>query len=173
MTYFAPRVKKVAGAVTVEMPKHLFAERAIRHTIPSKYRRDIADGIVWVDWEYVGGLFEILRHYFPAVVDMTRHKGALPMPNGWSKKWQGFLSGPGNPKNQGKGNPWAPRRVLCVTDDAPFEVVQAAYRALVKLHHPDVGGDEEKFKDIQRAWEAISRGGLGVAVSGSTGNGRG
>lgn len=167
MSYFAPRVKKVNGAVTVEMPRHLFAERAILHTIPSKHRRLISDGIYWIEWEYFGSIMEILRHYFPTVIDLSRARGRLPKPTGWDKKWQGYLSGPGNPKNQRKGNPWAPRAVLHVTDDAPLEVVAAAYRALVKIHHPDVGGDRERFEEIDKAYKILTQGGLGVAVSGS------
>jgi hypothetical protein len=30
---------------------------------------------------------------------------------------------------------------LCITPDAPLQVAEAAYKALAKLHHPDVGGD--------------------------------
>lgn len=45
--------------------------------------------------------------------------------------------------------------VLYVTSEAPPEVIRAAYRALVKLHHPDKGGEEERFKKIQAAYESL------------------
>jgi DnaJ-class molecular chaperone len=39
----------------------------------------------------------------------------------------------------------------------PFtpESLKAAYRLAAKTHHPDVGGSEEKFKYIQRAFEHL------------------
>jgi hypothetical protein len=49
--------------------------------------------------------------------------------------------------------PWAALRVL---PGAPREVVDAAYRALVKLHHPDLnGGDGEQMKRINDARDRV------------------
>lgn len=46
---------------------------------------------------------------------------------------------------------------LFVTDDAPFEVVQGAYRALAKLHHPDLkGGNEMAMRLINHAYEVLT-----------------
>jgi DnaJ-class molecular chaperone len=49
----------------------------------------------------------------------------------------------------------SPHEVLFVTSNAPPEVVLAAYRALAKKHHPDHGGDEEKFKEIDAAYRKL------------------
>ena len=49
----------------------------------------------------------------------------------------------------------SPYRVLGVNPDAPDFLVKAAYRSHVKRVHPDVGGDPEEFKRIQRAYELI------------------
>ena len=46
-------------------------------------------------------------------------------------------------------------RTLHLLPTAPSGVVKAAYRALVSIHHPDKGGDEKKFCDIQSAYEKI------------------
>lgn len=48
-----------------------------------------------------------------------------------------------------------PYEVLGVTPNANEVVIEAAYKALVKEHHPDQGGDEEEFKEIKRAYESI------------------
>jgi hypothetical protein len=48
-----------------------------------------------------------------------------------------------------------PYEVLGIHPDADDIVVQAAYQALVKEHHPDTGGDAERFKEIQEAYETI------------------
>lgn len=48
-------------------------------------------------------------------------------------------------------------QVLHLTSDAPTPVVRAVYRALALLHHPDKGGDTERMKSINVAFEAILR----------------
>lgn len=44
---------------------------------------------------------------------------------------------------------------LGVAPGADAAAVRAAHRAAVKRHHPDVGGDPERFRAIQRAWEVL------------------
>lgn len=44
--------------------------------------------------------------------------------------------------------------VLEVSSFADTSDVRAAYRSLVKEHHPDAGGDAEKFLQIQAAYQA-------------------
>lgn len=51
-----------------------------------------------------------------------------------------------------------PRTVLHVTDDAPDCVVQAAYKALARMHHPDVGGSREVMSKVNAAYEEIKKG---------------
>ncbi len=48
-----------------------------------------------------------------------------------------------------------PYRVLQVTPDAEPEVIQAAYRALARKHHPDVGGSELQMAMLNAAWETL------------------
>ena len=46
--------------------------------------------------------------------------------------------------------------VLQVSKDADLDVVRAAYRALSKSHHPDVGGNEVRYKLINQAHDILS-----------------
>ena len=48
--------------------------------------------------------------------------------------------------------PWA---TLWLLPGAPPQVVKAAYRALARIHHPDVGGCTERMKAINGAFETI------------------
>lgn len=45
--------------------------------------------------------------------------------------------------------------VLHLAPDAPVEVVHAAYRALARLHHPDVGGQAEDMAKLNRAYAQV------------------
>ena len=47
-------------------------------------------------------------------------------------------------------------RVLQVQPEAPAEVVKAAYRALMTLHHPDLGGDHAIAVSLNEAYAVLS-----------------
>ena len=45
---------------------------------------------------------------------------------------------------------------LELKQDCSFENIKQQYRILARIHHPDMGGDEEKFKKIKLAYEILS-----------------
>ncbi len=45
---------------------------------------------------------------------------------------------------------------LGIKKDASADEIKKAFRRLARKHHPDAGGDEEKFKDINEAYEVLS-----------------
>src|ERR687898_411714 len=45
---------------------------------------------------------------------------------------------------------------LGVTKNASADEIKKAYRKLAREHHPDSGGDEAKFKEIQSAYDVLS-----------------
>lgn len=47
-------------------------------------------------------------------------------------------------------------KILGLNPGAPPEVIKAAFRALMKIHHPDVGGDPEKAKEIEKAYRYLT-----------------
>lgn len=51
--------------------------------------------------------------------------------------------------------------VLGLTDAATTDDVKKAYRRLASQHHPDKGGDANKFKQVQTAYEQIIAGNQG------------
>lgn len=46
--------------------------------------------------------------------------------------------------------------ILGVSKEATQEEIKKSYRKLSKEHHPDKGGDEEKFKEIAEAYSTLS-----------------
>lgn len=46
--------------------------------------------------------------------------------------------------------------ILGVAKDATEDDIKKAYRKLASQHHPDKGGDAEKFKEVQAAYEVLS-----------------
>ena len=47
-------------------------------------------------------------------------------------------------------------KTLGVSKDADDKEIKKAFRKLAQKHHPDAGGDEEKFKEINEAYEVLS-----------------
>jgi hypothetical protein len=50
-----------------------------------------------------------------------------------------------------------PFAVLHLRPTAPRELIDAAYRCLAKLHHPDLGGDPARMRLLTDAHETLSR----------------
>lgn len=51
-----------------------------------------------------------------------------------------------------------PYAVLGVAPGATLAEIKAAYRSLVKRHHPDAGGDDQRILDLNAAWEVLGDG---------------
>ena len=61
-------------------------------------------------------------------------------------------SRPRDPSSPLGGDPYA---VLGISPQASGAEIKAAYRALVKCHHPDAGGDDERILALNAAWEVL------------------
>jgi len=48
-----------------------------------------------------------------------------------------------------------PYEILGVAKDAAADAIKAAYRKLAQQHHPDKGGDKERFQQIQAAYDVL------------------
>ena len=50
-----------------------------------------------------------------------------------------------------------PYQILKVHPNAKLEDIKKAYRELVKIHHPDKGGDAKVILEINAAWEILKK----------------
>ena len=50
-----------------------------------------------------------------------------------------------------------PYQILKVQPSAKLEEIKKAYRKLVKIHHPDKGGDSAVMLEINSAWEILKK----------------
>ena len=50
-----------------------------------------------------------------------------------------------------------PYQILKVHPSAKLEEIKKAYRKLVKIHHPDKGGDSAVMIEIKSAWEILKK----------------
>ncbi len=50
-----------------------------------------------------------------------------------------------------------PYQILKVHPNAKLEEIKKAYRKLVKIHHPDKGGDSELMLEVNSAWEILKK----------------
>ena len=50
-----------------------------------------------------------------------------------------------------------PYQILKVHPTAKLDEIKKAYRALVKIHHPDKGGDKQVMLEINAAWEILKK----------------
>ena len=57
-------------------------------------------------------------------------------------------------------SPRSPEEVLGVRSDAPRDVIEAAYRALAKVRHPDMGGSDAAMAELTAARDALLAAGV-------------
>ena len=50
-----------------------------------------------------------------------------------------------------------PYQILKVHPNAKLEEIKKAYRKLVKIHHPDKGGDSAVMLEVNSAWETLKK----------------
>ena len=50
-----------------------------------------------------------------------------------------------------------PYQILKVDPNSKLEEIKKAYRTLVKIHHPDKGGDSAVMREINSAWQTLKK----------------
>lgn len=125
---FAEIYSTRAGGVVIKTPYLQDFVEELKLVIPRGYRQwDKEDKSWYVEPSYAEEATELFWQFFPDgdSYDLARVYHEPP--------------------------DWA--RVLFVQEDAPMQVIEAAYRTLAKMYHPDAGGSEKKMIAINEAIE--------------------
>lgn len=133
--------------------------------VPYSARRWDAEEKEWyVDRSWFKDACRFLDH-------AVRQNTGRPGPHGRERKASREERDAGAAWDDWKQDPWGQRNqaqsqsrtdplsqaysALHLTKDAPLPVVEAVYRTLAKIHHPDLGGDVERMKEINLAYEKV------------------
>jgi len=149
-------INKQLDHIVVEGPRSSKFAAAINATVPH-YDRKRRNDIYYISDRWFPLILAFADLYYihyscPVRLDDCR------TPNvDWEDRYLGYVDGsPGGASRINRNSDRISARAqLFVTADAPTEVVTAAYRALVKIHHPDKGGDLDKFRAIDNAYREI------------------
>lgn len=110
---------------------------------PPTMRRYDSDSRAWlVHWKQLRPLANTARRYYEAVDWST-------LPPEWQMVAAGGEATTTVVEEPAEESPFA---TLYLTDDAPLEVIIAAYRALAQMHHPDHGGTDEEMARLNDAY---------------------
>ncbi len=145
------------GHIDVEAQGNMLWVSAIRKFVPPSSRS--YERPVWTfNPRYYHCVLTITKHYFSNIIDQVGTVSE-PQANEWKRGWAEWLE---VDELEGVREPVGvvrhqstPHARLHLTSDAPPEVVDAAYRALAKIHHPDRGGNQELMKAINVAYDQI------------------
>jgi len=114
---------------------------------PSNRRKYDVDSNMWsVHW-----------HWLSVVATLAKNLGHTIDWSALPERWQMVAAGActaadAQVMDQVSNDPFD---VLYITTDAPQVVIKAAYKALVSVHHPDVGGNVKDFQKIDDAYKRI------------------
>lgn len=115
---------------------------AVRKAVKAKLRYRSSRAVSYRTWSLDPDAFE------PVVQTLKYHGFRV----------ESYTQGTTAPK-EGPKTTLSDRAVLGVTEAAPWPVIEAAYRTLAKMFHPDVSGGPttERMKKINLAYERLER----------------
>lgn len=132
---YAAYLYEVDGRLILEMPgRKAQFYKDLHQYVPRNTYDQIGAGrkLVFNDSSYYGVVAGLVERHFPIHTNSSGYSGSIPAIK--------------------ESDPFA---VMHLTKTAPFELVKAAYKVLMKLYHPDAGGDPDKAQEINAAYSEI------------------
>jgi len=84
---------------------------------------------------------------WPTIVRGLRELRGQPMPDDEPRRARG--------RSQKSDSVEICCRLLGVAPSAPWDEIEKAYRSKAKIHHPDVGGDEDAMRALNEAYSRL------------------
>lgn len=100
---------------------------------------------------------------FIVIIILLNFTGILPIVIRTFKEFRGDYDGYKENESKNVKNNISPQnieisyRLLGVSPSSSWEEIERAYRRKAKLHHPDLGGDEDTMKALNEAYEMLKR----------------
>ena len=166
------RLRKVNNGLEIELrfPYDAGFIEVLKDTINSECRRWSPANRCW----YIHGLClfdleDLCEEYgsisWDAPDDSTRNTytgSSRSSSKGWDSSAKGAWGSQSKDRDPFQSDPPPDPKTrdlaaLHLLPTAPLEVVRAVYRALSLLHHPDLGGDEARMKEVNNAYERLQK----------------
>lgn len=148
-----PRIVYQPHRATFEVPRHAEFETALADAIPPQHWSYYPVRQVYLVWEpYVDRAVEIAMTYFPTMDEEGVRRVNRERPNG-NRGQEGSQDASGSSRTNGRAK--SDYGYLYLTDDAPRPLVDAAYKTLSRLYHPDTSQDPDatrKMQDLNAAY---------------------
>lgn len=163
-----PRISRDFGKLAIETPFHQDFVDAIKTIIPRTYR-SYDKGMWFVDPSYYGAVIALLEAFWGSTFIDSVGGVAEPQSSSWKEPWDVWRNSKDKQfqrERKSADSGWdiigskpspSAYATLYVTQDAPRQVIEAAFRVLAKLHHPDSGGDTETMSRINQAFQELKK----------------
>lgn len=100
---------------------------------------------------------------FIVIIILLNFTGILPIVIRTFKEFRGDYNGYRESESKSVKNNISPQnieisyRLLGVSPSSSWDEIERAYRRKAKIHHPDLGGDEDTMKALNEAYEMLKR----------------
>lgn len=144
----------------------------LKAMVPNELRLWESDHKRWYVFEtYAEQAVRLARKYWPLIdlnaYDSPEMAEERKRHQQWRQSQSGYGQQQSNQYRQQSSGQWQPGAsssrsdyaMLFVTDDAPPEVIKAAYKALAIKYHPDRGGDTVAMQAVNAAFDRLKKAG--------------
>jgi hypothetical protein len=118
-----------------------------RFALRTVFDRDFIEALKWAipapyrEWDPARKAWYVHHDYDTTLIDLVESRGGRVLDKRPVTAEATVIPGPLQ----------AACTLLCVSPEAPISVAEAAFKALAKRHHPDVGGDTEMMQRLNNA----------------------
>jgi hypothetical protein len=145
MTDLGSTSLKINQEVMENKVEVIFDRQGTRYVFRCEKWGDVSDNL--------RAIYHVIRFLYKALTEYGVVKDETAFDETFQRIFGGFIATPDDTVLMLTDGSEAWWEVLGVEQTATKEAVRNAYRALAKIHHPDVGGDQDDFRRLRHAYE--------------------